>query len=365
MSQLSKVMRNCMRLLPRRPLPPPSAPKPPLVLHIGPHKTGTTAIQLFCERNRKPLAKAGFWYPKVALAGGQHMILPGCYLSHHPCIPDVLLGGCPEEIVADIAAEVPHGLTPVMSSEVYWELLCSQPDAFTSVLAVLGQRFRVHLVMVERPSCERLWSAIRFNSRLGYAFDPVTDFHVAKNVERVASERLSEVGCPVIRVPYVAADCISPFLESLTSQNIQQRTVRRRHLEALTQRCRSASASLRENISPSAPWFVAFTIEFSQRLLATRGQVVQYDKRVATFLGEVAALGDELELVRRLPDDVVVFQRVDKAKSSGATVLTPTELQAWELICSHPVLQRAAMRAGCIDELRSVARSTRRHRLAA
>ena len=122
MSRLSKVVRTLGRLVSRRPLRTSPGSKTPLFLHVGPHKTGTTAIQLFCERNRNELAKAGFWYPKAGLASGQHMVLPGCYISHHPHIPESLLGGSPEKIVADIAAEVPRGLTPVMSSEVYWEL---------------------------------------------------------------------------------------------------------------------------------------------------------------------------------------------------------------------------------------------------
>ncbi|MEQ9009390.1 MAG: hypothetical protein RLP12_16020, partial [Ekhidna sp.] len=34
-----------------------------IVIHIGTHKTGTTAIQSFFHQNRKALGDTGFWYP--------------------------------------------------------------------------------------------------------------------------------------------------------------------------------------------------------------------------------------------------------------------------------------------------------------
>jgi hypothetical protein len=48
--------------------------KPPLFLHIGTHRTGTTSIQWFCDANRRALAKAGIYYPSFAI---------GRYHSHY------------------------------------------------------------------------------------------------------------------------------------------------------------------------------------------------------------------------------------------------------------------------------------------
>jgi hypothetical protein len=364
MSRLSKIIRMLVRRVPRRPVPPASACKPSLVLHIGPHKTGTTAIQVFCERNRKHLAKAGFWYVKSGSASAQHMLLPACYLSDHHCIPKPLLGGCPDEIVATIAAEVPRGLTPVMSSEVFWELLCDQPEAFESAVAELSQYFNVHALITERPVRERLWSAIKFNARLGFACDSVVDFHGAQEVDRRAHERLEGIGCPVIRVPYEDADCISPFLQALSSPCISRQTVRPLQLNALIQRCRTDSAKLRENVAPSAPWFVAFTIEFSQLLLAANGPS-RYDRRIATFLREAMEIGNQLDATQKLPDEQTVLNRVVEANSSLTRLLTPTEMRAWESVCNHPAVQRAAMRTGCANELRAVCQPRIRYRDAA
>jgi hypothetical protein len=365
MSRLSTVIRTLARRAPRWPVPAASAHKPPLVLHIGPHKTGTTAIQMFCERNRNELAKAGFWYPKVGLVSGQHMVLPGCYISHHPHIPESLLGGSPEKIVADIAAEVPRGLTPVMSSEVYWELLCNQPDAFESVLEVLGRRYDVHIVMVERPAVERIWSAIKFKSRLGFAFDPVAEFRVLQGVACRAQERLEQRDCSVIRVPYDDADCISPFLRSVSSHLAQRQPARTRILGTLIERCHTASSKLRENVSPSEPWFVAVTLEFSRRLMAAKESSGKYHSRIAAFLRDVMAIGNGLESIRLLPDEDAVFHRVVEARNTRAGLLTPVEVRVWEAICGHPTIQKLAIRLGCSGELMAVCQPSGRSRHAA
>jgi hypothetical protein len=365
MSRLSTVIRTLGRLVPRRPLLTATGLKPPLFLHIGPHKTGTTAIQLFCERNRNELAKAGLWYPKTGLASGQHMVLPGCYISHHPHIPESLLGGSPEELVADIEAEVPRGLTPVMSSEVFWELLCNQPTAFASVLEVLGRRYDVHIVMVERPAVERIWSAIKFKSRLGFAFDPVAEFRVLQGVACRAQERLEQRDCSLIRVPYDDADCISPFLRSVSSHLAQRQLARRRILDALIQKCHAASSKLRENVSPSEPWFVAVTLEFSRRLMAAKESSGKCQSRIATFLRDVMALGNGLESMRLLPDEDAVFHRVVKASNTRSGFLTPVEVRVWEAICGHPIIQNLAMRTGCAGELMAVCQPRFRSRHAA
>jgi hypothetical protein len=284
------------------------------------------------------------------------MVLPGCYISHHPHIPDSLLGGSPEKIVADIAAEVPRGLTPVMSSEVYWELLCNQPDAFESVLGVLGRRYDVHIVMVERPVVERLWSAIKFKSRLGFAFDPVTEFVTLQNICRQALERLTTIDCSVIRVPYDGADCISPFLRSLSSHLAQRQTVPVKSVDAIIERCHRTSSKLRENVSPSEPWFVAVTLELSRRLLVVKEISGEYRSRIAAFVRDTMAIGNGLETIRLLPDENTVFHRVVEANRSLARVLTPMEVQVWESMFGQPCVQRVAVRMGCADELRAVCR---------
>ncbi len=49
-----------------------------IFLHIGSHKTGTTAIQRYASGHRKELRKAGLWYPSYAEAG-----LNASHYAHH------------------------------------------------------------------------------------------------------------------------------------------------------------------------------------------------------------------------------------------------------------------------------------------
>ena len=366
MSRLSELMRTLGMLPPRRLDDLVSERKAPLVLHVGPHKTGSTSIQVFCERNREQLAEAGFWYPKAGILNSQHLVLPACYLGSHAIIPKSILGGCPEEIVASIAAEVPEGLTPLLSSEVFWELFCRKADAFQSALAVLGRRYRVIIVFVDRPVTERSWSAIKHLSRLGYAFDPVASFHAGLERQRRSMNRLGNIACPVIRVPYDPADCISPFMECLSSQLLSRQTVERPQLNALMQQCRDTSLNQRENTSPSDRWVVAFAMEFSRRLMVTRGEGSKVEDSLVAFLQQVLAIGNELESTRRLPDEDVVFRRAVKANGSPGGLLMPTEVAAWESICKHPAVKLAAMRTGCVDELGAVRSQPRpQHQVAA
>ncbi len=361
MSRLSAFIRTLARRGQRKtlgPIGPTSNRKPTLLLHLGPHKTGSTAIQLFCERNREQLARAGFWYPSVGITGGQHLVLPGCYFSHHPHISDSLLGGSPEQIVAAIGAETPPGLIPLLSSEVFWELLRDQPKDFQAALAVLDQRYRVHIVMVERQNDERLWSGIKHDVRAGFACDPAELFGKSQEHHLQIVARLLELGCPLIHVAYDAADCVSRFLESLSSQLGPVQFKHRLKLKALVQKCREDSKNLRENVAPSAPWFAAFTLELSRRRWVITRPNKEYDSRIASLLHAVSNLGDAIEAVCQLPDDDAMFRRVVHANSSPGCLLSPEEIRAWESICEHPAVQLAARNAGCADELRAVSRAT-------
>jgi hypothetical protein len=64
-------------------------------IHIGTHKTGTTAIQLFSKQNKNKLKELDTFYPSIGcpidptLSFGHHL-LPW-YLSHHP-VPDSYYG---------------------------------------------------------------------------------------------------------------------------------------------------------------------------------------------------------------------------------------------------------------------------------
>jgi hypothetical protein len=83
------------------------------------------------------------------------------------------------------------------------------------------------------------------------------------------------------------------------------------------------------------------------------------------FVRQVLAIGSELESTRLLPDEDVVFHRVVEASGRLTCVLSPKEVLAWESVCQHPAIQLAAMRTGCVAELKAVSQSTGQLRMAA
>lgn len=58
-----------------------------IYLHIGTHKTGTTAIQMFATRNASELERRGYFYPQIGrpfisgIAHGHHLF-PWCIVNH-------------------------------------------------------------------------------------------------------------------------------------------------------------------------------------------------------------------------------------------------------------------------------------------
>jgi hypothetical protein len=67
----SEVLHPCVSAgLPR----PPGARRR-LYVHIGMHKTGTTAIQAFCAKNRSELAEHGYFYPVTELDAVHHYLI--------------------------------------------------------------------------------------------------------------------------------------------------------------------------------------------------------------------------------------------------------------------------------------------------
>ncbi len=113
-----------------------------MVVHIGEHKTGTTSIQYFLHAERSAVARLGYYYPEVGLAEHQHAGWPVAHLGGHKIMPRDHPGLTSDELLERLATELPAGLTPVLSSEVYWELLDSLPKLFDEAMAVLRPGLR-------------------------------------------------------------------------------------------------------------------------------------------------------------------------------------------------------------------------------
>ena len=94
-----------------------------LLLHIGHYKTGTTAIQTFCQQNRVHLQNAGLNYAQTHLKNAKHSALA---FAIGPAGADTLMHGykkpeSPREIWGRLLEEVrraPQPTTLVSSEEL-------------------------------------------------------------------------------------------------------------------------------------------------------------------------------------------------------------------------------------------------------
>jgi hypothetical protein len=90
--------------------------KPTLYIHIGSHKTGTSALQAFFRDNRKILAKNGVLYPKTGLAGSAHGLLANSLKKTNRIINR-------DKLYSDLKTEIKKSKlkTVLISSECYME----------------------------------------------------------------------------------------------------------------------------------------------------------------------------------------------------------------------------------------------------
>ena len=111
-----------------------------IFLHIGSHKTGTTAIQNYLARHRDPLCQQGIWYPKDSdlLEGGRNS-------SNHLNIARSLdCTGKPkaynkdqlQTMVAALVTKARDYDTTILSAEAFWRIGFGRhsPDGDNSIL---------------------------------------------------------------------------------------------------------------------------------------------------------------------------------------------------------------------------------------
>ena len=131
-----------------------------LVMHIGTHKAGSTALQLFMERNRDAFAAQGIALPRAGAdpEWGHHSNVAWQFLR-----PDLFdpARGTLRDLVAELAACT--GGTALVSSEEF-ELLPGR-DAVSAFLAPLRQvARRIDLLLYVRP--QFLYAASAYSEAL-------------------------------------------------------------------------------------------------------------------------------------------------------------------------------------------------------
>ena len=130
-------------------------------VHVGTHKTGTTAIQRFLAGNRERLAVDGLYYPQSGWLSG---LLPG----HHNVVWELLgdarfdrAAGSLGDVVAEIARVQPR--IGCLSSENF-EYLHARDDALVTLrdaIVAIGYRPRIVVyVRLQRDYAESLYAEL-------------------------------------------------------------------------------------------------------------------------------------------------------------------------------------------------------------
>lgn len=136
-------------------------------LHIGTHKTGTTAIQALLSSNEKILKKKGVLYPRSCrLTNNPDLTADEAYAHHR--LPLAILDGdetCPGRLCREITSSPCH--TAIVSSEVFMERFKKDKLGFTALQALL-ENFRVKIIIYLRPQ-DTLYESI-YNQQIKDSF---------------------------------------------------------------------------------------------------------------------------------------------------------------------------------------------------
>jgi len=128
---------------------------PSFLIHVGPHKTGTTSIQEALHQGRAKLATRGIWYPpSIAQAHFPHQ---------HADLAFLLDEGYYEAVgkyLAETAAEAKkrNARLVLLSSEAFYSLRAI--DRFSRLLDQAAVHGETQVIYVRRPMAARLRSSL-------------------------------------------------------------------------------------------------------------------------------------------------------------------------------------------------------------
>jgi hypothetical protein len=326
--------------------------KPHLVLHVGPHKTGSTAIQEFCSTHRGDLAEAGYWYPFAGRWDIHHAILPAAYMREHAFLPAELVGQDPGTVIDSLLDDVPPGFRVILSSEIFWELLMNDHTAFHSMLAELRRFYNVTLVYFDRPEGDRAWSAVKHLTRSGFAEDAAEKYACLIAENRVAIGWLRAIRLPKIAIPF-GGDSVTSFVSALARLTAADRLTNRWER---SQAFRNVAEVLdiprnRVNAALESPKAVAFTFEFARRLAGALPDNADARRHVEWFLWEVVQMAQPPSQWSALPNELVMRKRTEQANGRRGTLLTEAESFAWSELCEHESVRGLAELCRCGDVL--------------
>ncbi len=332
------------------------AARDPLVLHIGQHTTGTTAIQDYLAGHPRKLASVGLHYAKAGRVGSQHAALPASYMTDHPHIPARFLGTDPALVASEITADRRKGCLSVLSSEVWWELLTVDPTAFDAAVALLSQSCDVTIVYFVRDPEEKVWSSLKHLARVGPPMDASAVLHKELVTDRTNLTHLETHYPSAQSYPADRQDAVARMLEVLGSLPTYSRTPRvRERLSHLIRDRRRSPVIQRVNAAPSLPAAPALTIATAQALWDARAFNVQ---RPASLEGLFARLFSEITDspdLADLPGEEALRHAVFSHQSARVdTFLAAPQIAAVRRYWSDPRVSEVSAEMGTEDYRQSV-----------
>jgi hypothetical protein len=124
---------------------------PKIILHIGRHKTGSTSLQKFCDRNREQLKSNGIYYPDLDGSNFGHHQLPIAVAKSKGCTYDELISLNEVKSIRAELSVVKESII-LISSEAFQNI---SPESVRDVF----HDYDVEVVVYLRDQCSYLSSA--------------------------------------------------------------------------------------------------------------------------------------------------------------------------------------------------------------
>jgi hypothetical protein len=327
--------------------------KSTLVLHVGPHKTGSTAIQDYLYHSRAELAEAHFWYPPHALFGTQHALLPVSLLEgEHPHIGREYRHSDCQNLLKIILSDLPKKQVTILSTEVVWELLGGFPDKACILFQYLDELFDVHVFLVDRNQADRDWSGLKHISRDGFPVDVTDHLSESANSNETCLRWLEATGFPVERVTYDSKDTVVPFLEKLLTMTRftgDPAIATDRVKKLIEVRGKRPLQECRSNEAPELPQAASFTLEFAKRLSRVPENLRPPRSGIAEFLWRTLSDRRFPTLVEELPPEKQLRTRVFTSDVGSRILLSEEEQRCWERSLNEDWLREVAAATGCSE----------------
>ena len=208
-----------------------------LLIHVGRHKTGTTAVQKQLHTLQRPLRRRGILVPSTGLSQQQHLLFPASCLPEHPALPPGQPPK-PDALIQHLDQEWERSKAPccLLSSEVFCELAFRQPAESQALLQQLHAiTDQLRLLQVVRPLRDTILSAIKHQLRNDHLLQrsPLSWAEHCRRKQTALDHHWIHSGHPLLTLPYSSHRIVDDLLHAVLREIGREATWPRlrRHLK--------------------------------------------------------------------------------------------------------------------------------------